>query len=347
MQNEKKYFASANTEKGFVSFFNEIYGELDMVYIIKGGPGTGKSSFIRRIADEAENKRYSVEYFYCSADPLSLDGIIIEELNTAIIDGTAPHTYDPRYPGVKDMIIHLGDNWNGEVLQKNSQIICELVNTKSRLYNNVYNYLSAAGRIEAEIKLYNKRAVLYDKMQGAVERLTKGWKNGKGFSKKLRPVEGISHAGHIIYDTYHNFADNKYVVRDRYSIGSLFMNMILKKAESKGLKVVYSPSFLDTTNLSAIYLPEVSCSFVIGEDDDLNKKQINMDRFVDADILRKNKQKNRFARRCLNSLYEGVQKGFDEIYDVHTSLEKYYIEAMDFSKNADILKRIRKEIFKK
>ena len=51
MQNEKKYFASANTEKGFVSYFDEIYGVLDRVYIIKGGPGTGKSHFIRNIAD--------------------------------------------------------------------------------------------------------------------------------------------------------------------------------------------------------------------------------------------------------------------------------------------------------
>ncbi|MBR5322414.1 MAG: hypothetical protein IKU48_02570 [Clostridia bacterium] len=345
MQNEKKYFASANTEKGFVSYFNEIYGELDMVYIIKGGPGTGKSSFIRKIADEAEANKYSVEYFYCSADPLSLDGIIIEDLNTAVIDGTSPHTYDPRYPGVKDKIIYLGDSWDDEKLQKNAETICELVNTKSKLYNNVYNYLAAVGRIEAEIKLYNKRALLYEKMQGAVERLSRGWKNGKVFSKKIRPVEGISHAGHIMYDTYHNFAENKYVIKDRYGVGCLFMDMLLKKAENKALRVIYSPSYLDNTNISALYLPDVSCSFVVDEDDDIDKKQINMDRFIDVDELRKNKQKNRFARRCLNSLYEGVQKGFDEIYDVHTSLEKYYIDAMDFSKNAEILKKIKKEIF--
>lgn len=345
MQNEKKYFASANTEKGFVSYFDEIYGGLEMVYVIKGGPGTGKSGFMRKIADEAENRKLSVEYFYCSADPLSLDGIIIEELSTAVIDGTAPHTYDPKYPGVKDKIIYLGDNWDGEKLRKNSKEICESVNKKSRLYNNVYNYLSAAGRIEAEIRLYNSRAVLFEKMQGAVDRLSRGWKNGKGFSKKLRPVEGISHAGHIMYGTYHTLAQNKYVVRDRYGIGCIFMDMILKKAESKELEAVYSPSYLDVTNMSALYLPEVSCSFVVGDDDDLNKKQINMDRFVDGEMIRRNKQKNRFARRCLNSLYEGVQKGFDEIYDVHSSLEKYYVEAMDFTKNADILKKVKREIF--
>ncbi len=345
MQNEKKYFASANTEKGFVSYFNEIYGELDMVYIIKGGPGTGKSSLMRKIADEAEAEKYSVEYFYCSSDPLSLDGIIIEELNTAVIDGTAPHTYDPRYPGVKDKIIHLGENWDETMLRKSSREICEIIDTKKALYNNVYNYLSAAGRVEAEMKMCNRRAVLFEKMQGAVDRLSKGWKNGAGFSKKIRPVEGISHAGHIIYHTYHRSAENNYVIRDRYGIGNIFIEMIIKKAESKGLKVVYSPSFLDVSNVSAILLPEVSSSFVISDDNDINKKQINMDRFIDIERIRRNKQKNRFARRCLNSLYEGVQKGFDEIYELHSQLERYYIEAMDFAKNEEVLKRIKKEMF--
>ncbi len=345
MQNEKKYFASANTEKGFVCYFDEIYGGLDMVYVIKGGSGTGKSSFIRSIADEAEKNNYSVEYFYCSSDPLSLDGIIIEELKTAVIDGTSPHTYDPKVPGVKDKIINLGDHWNEKILRKNADEICEIVQAKSTLYNNVYNYLAAAGRVESEIKICNRRAVKFEKMYAAIGRLSRGWKNGLDFSKKIRPVESISHAGHIIYDTYHQLAANKYVIRDRYGIGSVFTEMLMKTAEQKKLKVIYSPGYLDISTVSAIYLPEVSCSFVISDDDDVNKKQINMDRFIDLDEIRNNKQKNRFARRCLNSLYEGVQRGFDEIYGLHSALEKYYINAMDFSKNDKLNKTVMQEIF--
>ena len=344
MQKEKKYFASGNSEKGFVSYYNEIYGGLNMVYIIKGGSGTGKSSFIRTIADAGEARGYSVEYFYCSSDPLSLDGIIIEELKTAVIDGTSPHNYDPKYPGVKDVILNFGDHWDSTKLKDKGQDICSLIDRKSVLYNNVYNYLAAAGRVEAELKLCNQKAVLFEKMEAAVQRLGKGWKTGSGFKKILRPVDGISHAGHITYGTYHLMAENRYVISDRYGIGCIFMEFLMGIARKKELKTVYSPCFLDVNSICAIYLPEVSTSFVITDDDGF-EKTINMDRFVDVDIIRRNKQKNRFARRCLNSLYEGVQKGFDEIYELHSRLEKCYIGAMDFSKNTSLAQEIIKEIF--
>lgn len=346
MQNEKKYFASANTEKGFVSYFKEIYGCVENVYIIKGGPGTGKSHFIRNIADEAEGRGLSIEYFYCSSDPLSLDGIIICELSVAVIDGTSPHTYDPVYPGVRDKIINLGENWSDGALAENKAEICDIIDRKSRLYNNVYNYLAAAGRIEGEIRGYNRRAVKFDKMKAAVNRLAKGWRRGSGFSKLLRPVQGISHAGMIVYETYHGLAKNKYVIKDRYGVGGLFLDEVVRCALQREMKVIYSPSVIDTGSVMAVYLPEADSSFIITDDDGIDKKQINMDRFVDMEAIRSNKQKNRFARRCLNSLYEGMQKELDEIFYLHAELEKYYTSAMDFSKNATLCEKIKREIFK-
>lgn len=344
MQKEKKYFASGNSENGFVSYYDEIYGGLNMVYIIKGGSGTGKSSFIRTIADAGEANGYSVEYFYCSSDPLSLDGIIIEELKIAVVDGTSPHNYDPKYPGVKDKILNFGDHWDGVKLKEKGHEICSLIERKSAIYNNVYNYLAAAGRVEAELKHCNQKAILFEKMESAVQRLSRGWKRGGGFEKILRPVDGISHAGHITYGTFHTMAENRYVISDRYGIGDVFMEKLMGAARKKELKTVYSPCFLDVNSVCAIYLPEISSSFVIAVDNGF-EKQINMDRFVDADTIRRNKQKNRFARRCLNSLYEGVQKGFDEIYELHNKLEECYIGAMDFSKNTSLAQEIIKEIF--
>lgn len=345
MQNEKRYFASANTDKGFVSYFDEVFRGLDYVYIIKGGPGTGKSSFIRNIADYAEKKGMSIEYFYCSSDPLSLDGIIINDINTAVVDGTAPHTFDPVLPGVKDIIINLSDNWDREVLSKHSEEIIRLNEEKKTLSNNVYNYLSAVGRIESEIKYRNKKLVNYEKMQGAVNRLTKGWKNGKGYKKKVRLIEGISHAGYIVYDTYEQLCENNYVIKDRYGIGGVYLDILLKVAYQKGLECIYSPKILDRNECMALYFPEADSSFIIKEDDGYDKKIINMDRFIDVEGVKKNKQKSRFARRCLSSLYEGVQKSFDELFAYHMLMEKQYIGAMDFSKNEVIADRVKREMF--
>ena len=59
--------------------------------LIKSGPGCGKSSLMRRVAQAMEEKGASVEYIACSGDPDSLDAVVFPALNTAIVDGTAPH----------------------------------------------------------------------------------------------------------------------------------------------------------------------------------------------------------------------------------------------------------------
>ena len=78
---EQKYnarFLGANTPEGFISLFDELYDPAEdwRAYIIKGGPGTGKSRLMRRVADELEQAGYTAQRVLCSSDPDSLDGVI-------------------------------------------------------------------------------------------------------------------------------------------------------------------------------------------------------------------------------------------------------------------------------
>ena len=112
---QMSYFAGANTVNGFVSYYGQIFGEIERTYIIKGGSGTGKSRLMKEIADAAESKGREVEYFYCSFYPSSVDGIIVDG-SLAVIDGTAPHVYEPSLPGVKENLIDLGAFWDEKIL---------------------------------------------------------------------------------------------------------------------------------------------------------------------------------------------------------------------------------------
>ncbi len=51
-----RFFLGANTPSGFVSRFDQLADAGDgwRLFVIKGGPGTGKSSLIRRAAAELE-----------------------------------------------------------------------------------------------------------------------------------------------------------------------------------------------------------------------------------------------------------------------------------------------------
>ena len=50
------YFAAANTKNGFVSYFDDIFGKIKKIYVIKGGPGTGKTTTVKGIINLMKNR---------------------------------------------------------------------------------------------------------------------------------------------------------------------------------------------------------------------------------------------------------------------------------------------------
>lgn len=110
LSNVRTLFPGAMGPDGFISCFDHLIPEKDLrrMLILKGGPGVGKSTFMRRIhAALTENNEDSTLYF-CSGDPDSLDAVAIPGRGLLILDGTAPHIVDPIVPGARDSIINLG-----------------------------------------------------------------------------------------------------------------------------------------------------------------------------------------------------------------------------------------------
>ncbi len=88
-----QFYLGANAPSGFYSLYDQLIDpdQAQDVMILKGGPGCGKSSFMRKVGAAMEEQGLAVEYIQCSGDPDSLDAVIIPNLATAIVDGTAPH----------------------------------------------------------------------------------------------------------------------------------------------------------------------------------------------------------------------------------------------------------------
>ena len=69
------FFLGANSEEGFFSLYDQLLGgRLDDLMILKGGPGCGKSTFMRRMGAAMERAGERIVYINCSGDPDSLDG---------------------------------------------------------------------------------------------------------------------------------------------------------------------------------------------------------------------------------------------------------------------------------
>ena len=100
-----RYFLGGNTASGFVSFYGQFCrGPEDFLWVIKGGPGCGKSSFMKTIGKAAENAGLDVEYVLCSGDPDSVDGVYLPALHTGYADGTAPHVLEASRRARRDCI---------------------------------------------------------------------------------------------------------------------------------------------------------------------------------------------------------------------------------------------------
>ncbi len=87
-------FFGAATINGSLDYI-DILTEGCKRYFIKGRPGTGKSTFMKKIAQAAFDRGFHVERYHCSFDPDSLDMIAIRELSLCLFDSTAPHEYFP------------------------------------------------------------------------------------------------------------------------------------------------------------------------------------------------------------------------------------------------------------
>lgn len=152
---ENSYFAAANGYTGFRSYFDSIFNneKLDMTFILKGGPGTGKSTLMKRILCHFEKSGYQRDAIFCSSDPESLDGVIISRgaARVAVIDGTAPHERDARLPGVCDVLVNLGEGFDLRELASRKSEATELSKKKKEAYSKAYKHLFAAACVAKDI----------------------------------------------------------------------------------------------------------------------------------------------------------------------------------------------------
>ena len=92
MTNAAHIFLGANSAQGFYSLYDQLLsGRFNDLLILKGGPGCGKSTLMRRVAEELTAAGQIPVYVHCSGDPDSLDGVLFPKLRAALVDGTAPH----------------------------------------------------------------------------------------------------------------------------------------------------------------------------------------------------------------------------------------------------------------
>lgn len=346
---KKSFFAAANSGEGFKSFYGEIFSEerLERRYLIKGGAGSGKSSLMRRIADMARERGAEVEYYYCSSDPESLDGVIIGG-RAALIDSTPPHAVEPALAGAVDEIVDTGRFWNSSMLSLRREEISALTAQKSEKYRGAYRYLEGALAIDRRARELAESLINRQKLRGAAERMLASVPRGDGFYRRIGIRRAIGMKGKGCLESYERMAKKLYSVSSELCAGGFFTEEILRAAERKGIGVRVSYDPLNTAVPDAVLLEESGIAFVVGGDSEDADGAVNMKRFINCPSESAEARKEiRRAIKARDALVDYACERLAEAGEAHFGLERLYGAAMDFFAESEFCESLGREVLKR
>lgn len=353
---KQAYFLGSSSKNGFFSLFNQIVPKIEgrYTFLIKGGPGTGKSSFMKKIADEIEAKDIECEKIYCSSDPDSIDGIIIPSLRIYIADATSPHTMDPDYPGASAEIIHLGECWDKQKLRENSKKIIELTDKNKACHRRSRRFIDSAFSIYADGERICSENIDKRRLERYAARISARYfkkLSGRIGLEKLRLLDAITPKGYyFLNETVDSLCDKKVVFEDDFGVAaSVVIGEIRTYALASGFSVISSPFIANDKKIRHIIIPQLGLGFFTKDKFCTpmpeNAKYISLRRFYNSDGLRSNKAKLNFAKKASKELIEEAFAALKSAKEIHDELESCYIEAMDFDKVEEIRKEISKRIW--
>lgn len=337
---ERHLFPGGNTSQGFYSFYKYILSQEDANRIIclKGGPGTGKSSLMKKVGAHFQEKGYTIEYHHCSSDNSSLDGLVIKELKVALLDGTSPHMVDPIHPGAVDEILNMGDALDMDALSLYKN---EIINVSKRISNNfkrAYTFLAAAKAIHDDWSSLNASSLDYNKVSTITESLKEEilnvQKSGYGderhiFATAFTPDGIITFANDLSSEF-----KNKFVLKGGPGFGKTnILKEIGKTAQKKGYFVEYMHDPFKPERLEHIFIPELSTCVLT--ENEINKtsflgKVYNIEDFCKSSILSDNKPDIAYNSVLFYKLINKALSFISESHKIHDDLEAYYIKSMNF-----------------
>lgn len=160
----QRYFPGSNTRRGFVGYFQDLLprGEQARIFLIKGGPGCGKSTLMRAAAQRWEAQGQAVTYYLCASDPDSLDAVVCGD--TALLDATLPHAMEPELTRVTEQVVDLSECLDTALLRPHRAQAQRLSLEIRRYFARAHRYLAGA-----EAALRDTMAIYADAVdQGAL-----------------------------------------------------------------------------------------------------------------------------------------------------------------------------------
>ncbi|PPA69731.1 PRK06851 family protein [Jeotgalibacillus proteolyticus] len=353
----RHYFAGGNTAKGFHHFFESNLSSLSRLWILKGGPGTGKSTLMKQIGHAWLEKGYDVEWIHCSSDPDSLDGLIIPSLQIGLVDGTAPHILEPTAPGAKEDYVNLGQAWDRKKLEGQIEEVAKYNKEIEESYQKAYKIFAEALLIHDEWeKIYIEnldREAANQLAESYVSSLFGNVNLNKQGEVKHRYLGAATSQGAVDYIPNLTYElPQRYFIKGRPGTGkSTLLKKVAKAAEERGLDAEiyhcgFDPESLDMVIVRELgfaifdstapheYFPERDGDEILDTYEKIIKPGTDEENLPQIQTIQKRyTEKMNEATACLKKAKY-----------IHDDLESIYIQAMNFERVEKIQQAIHAEI---
>lgn len=337
-----RFFLGANSRNGFFSLYDGFVnpGAGDFLHVIKGSPGCGKSTLMKRIGKAAEDAGLPVEYVLCSGDPDSLDGVWLPTLRTGYVDGTAPHVQEATFPGAASNYLDMSRFLDDGALRPRLPEIAALDQRYKALYTEAYSLLAAGAALlprncpnlwgAAEAEKLDK------KLAGLVSRELR--RRNKTPCVKRRFLSAISCRGRILLEDTLRAGNARLCLLDNVlGLGNEYLARLAALAQERGYDAVICHDPLEPERIEALLLPEAELAFLAAEkaEEELSSlplwRHLRLDALAERDALREKRVKLRARKKESALLLERATDALAEAKALHDELEAIYRPHVDFA----------------
>lgn len=351
---QTSYFLGANSPSGFYSLYDELSdpNRMTALYILKGGPGCGKSTLMKRVARHAEAAGLDTQLILCSGDPDSLDAVLLPQKGIAVVDGTAPHVVEAHCPGAVETYIDLSRFYDHEALQSVKQDLISVTAEYKGHYKQAYRCLGAAGELRRNLMESADSPELRQKLQkrakGIIGRELKRTSSGTGQLER-RFLSAVTHKGPVhLWDTVSAQATRVYELSDSHGLAHHLLSPILSAALASGHTAVACPDPMAPDRLVHLILPELSLAFVTSTTDapwpHRAYRRLRLDAMAEENLQQVSRPRLRFTRKVAEALTDDGIANLGLAKEAHDRLEALYNPHVDFDGVTAVADRLAKQI---
>jgi len=351
----KHMFAGVSASGGFINFFDDILplSSAKQRFFLKGSSGSGKSTFIKKIATKFETAGFDCERFHCANDIESLDALAVPGKGLSIIDATAPHSLDPEIPIAIDKIIDFSQFIDESKIKPYMEELKSLQRSKKLLNKKASNYLAAVGNIyqaNTLTKPIPNKALVNETLQIWLKFLDAYAINGIYGQNRRLFLSALTPDGYVNFTDYYFKNCKIYGLCADMQENSAFLAKLRDESNARGIDTISFHCPFATGSLEHLYLPAAAVAFVTADKrfgyNGPVDETIDFVYSTNSKILSKEAGDNCYERDnfLFDEMISAAVKSMNESRALHRRIEKIYEKTLDFKRVDKMTEKVIEEL---